>query len=69
VQARRWSFIDNEDVGLEAAIIERKRNSSPIERLCAANDRGSNISPKLRAYYFIIVSGRRVFQSALKAKG
>ncbi len=46
-----WNFIDNEDVGLEAAIIERKRNSSPIERLCAINNRGSNLSPKLRAYY------------------
>ena len=43
-----WSFIDNEDVGLEAAIIERKRNSSPIERLCATDDRDSSISPKFR---------------------
>ncbi len=45
-----WSFIDNEDVGLEAAIIERKSNISPIERLCATNDRGSRIVPKLRAF-------------------
>ena len=27
---RRWDLIDNQEVGLEAAILERKRNSSLV---------------------------------------
>ena len=45
-------MIDNEEVGLEAAILERKRNSSLIERFCAKDNRGSNMIPKLRACVF-----------------
>ena len=32
-----WGRSDNQDVGLEAAIIERVRNSSLVERPCAEN--------------------------------
>ena len=35
-----WSRIDNQDVGLEAAIIQRKRNSSLVESFCAENVTG-----------------------------
>ena len=35
-----WGREDNQDVGLEAAIIERVRNSSLVERPCAENDPG-----------------------------
>ena len=34
------SCFDNQDVGLEAAIIQRKRNSSLVERLCGENVSG-----------------------------
>ena len=31
---------DSQEVGLEAAILERKRNSSLVERICAENSTG-----------------------------
>jgi hypothetical protein len=41
--------VDNQDVGLEAAIIERVRNSSLVERDPAPTTyRGSSLVPKLR---------------------
>ncbi len=43
-----WSCQDNQDVGLEAATIERVRNSSLVEWLCAENVPGLNVPPKLR---------------------
>jgi hypothetical protein len=30
-----WEGIDSQEVGLEAAILERKRNSSLVESACA----------------------------------
>jgi hypothetical protein len=35
-----WSRFDNQDVGLEAAIIERVRNSSLVKWICAENSAG-----------------------------
>ena len=32
-----WEGQDNQEVGLEAATLERKRNSSLVKRLCADN--------------------------------
>ena len=43
-----WIRSDNQDVGLEAATIQRVRNSSLVEWVCAENDRGSSLTPKLR---------------------
>jgi hypothetical protein len=43
-----WSLLDNQDVGLEAATIERVRNSSLVERLRAENVTGLSHVPKLR---------------------
>ncbi len=43
-----WEGIDNQDVGLEAAIIERKRNSSLVKSACAEDVTGLNHVPKLR---------------------
>lgn len=37
---RRWIFTDNQEVGLEAAILERVRNSSLVEWFCADNVAG-----------------------------
>ena len=35
-----WELIDNQEVGLEAAILQRKRNSSLVKRACAKNVTG-----------------------------
>ena len=35
-----WERSDNQDVGLEAATIQRKRNSSLVKRACADNVTG-----------------------------
>ncbi len=43
-----WEGLDNQDVGLEAAIIKRKRNSSLVESACAEDISGLNHAPKLR---------------------
>lgn len=39
-----WERIDNQEVGLEAAILERKRNSSLVKRTCAENTTGLKVS-------------------------
>ncbi len=57
---RMWSCQDNQDVGLEAAIIERVRNSSLVEWLCAENVTGLNTPPKL--WLGSNVRGRGAFQ-------
>ena len=41
-----WRCEDNQDVGLEAAIIQRVRNSSLVEWRCAENSTGLNTPPK-----------------------
>ena len=45
---RMWGRTDNQDVGLEAAIIQRVRNSSLVECACAENVTGLSTAPKLR---------------------
>jgi hypothetical protein len=35
-----WKRIDSQEVGLEAAIFQRKRNSSLVEWVCAENVTG-----------------------------
>ena len=42
-----WERPDSQDVGLEAAIIQRVRNCSLVKQSCAENDRDSSLSPKL----------------------
>ena len=42
-----WIRPDNQDVGSEAAIIERVRNSSLVKWICAENVPGLNVPPKL----------------------
>jgi hypothetical protein len=43
-----WSRVDNQEVGLEAAILERVRNSSLVKWFCADNVAGLSTPPKLR---------------------
>ena len=45
---RMWGCADNREVGSEAAILQRKRNSSPVKRPRAENLRDSSAPPKLR---------------------
>ena len=42
----RWACRDSQEVGLEAAILERVRNSSLVERAGAENVTGLNRAPK-----------------------
>ena len=42
-----WRCEDNQDVGLEAATIQRVRNSSLVEWCCAENVTGLSVLPKL----------------------
>ena len=44
---RTHYFSDTQEVGSEAAILERKRNSSLAEKCVAENITGLNILPKL----------------------
>ncbi len=55
---RMWSCEDNQDVGLEAATIERVRNSSLVEWLCAENVTGLNTPPKLWLEHLTMFWGR-----------
>eukprot|EP01026_Neomeris_dumetosa_P067110 TRINITY_DN6530_c0_g1_i6.p3 TRINITY_DN6530_c0_g1~~TRINITY_DN6530_c0_g1_i6.p3 ORF type:complete len:129 (+),score=0.42 TRINITY_DN6530_c0_g1_i6:124-510(+) len=50
---RMWEGQDNQEVGLEAAILQRKRNSSlvQIRVLAPTMQRGQSHSPKLRVCY------------------
>jgi hypothetical protein len=45
-----WDVTDNQEVGLEAAILERVRNSSLVKKSCADNVTGLSHVPKLRQY-------------------
>jgi hypothetical protein len=43
-----WDVQDNQEVGLEAATLERVRNSSLVKKSCADNVTGLSHAPKLR---------------------
>jgi hypothetical protein len=45
---RMWDVEDNQEVGLEAATLERVRNSSLVKISCADNVTGLSHVPKLR---------------------
>jgi hypothetical protein len=47
---RMWDISDNQEVGLEAAILERVRNSSLVKKSCADNVTGLSHVPKLRKH-------------------
>ncbi len=46
-----WCCRDSQDVGLEAAIIKRKRNSSLVKRHCAENSTGLKHFTEAAALY------------------
>ena len=56
---RMLRCINNQDVGSEAAIIKRVRNSSLVECLSAENVAGLSILPKQRIHMQIWMVGER----------
>ena len=42
-----WDYSDNQEVGSEAAILQRVRNSSLVKWSCAENLTGLSLAPKL----------------------
>ena len=48
---RRSTCLDNQEVGLEAAILKRKRNSSLVERVGAENITGLKLSTEVVDLY------------------
>ncbi len=50
-----WSRIDNQEVGLEAAILERKRNSSLVKRFCAEDVTGLKYTTEAMDVVYYVV--------------
>jgi hypothetical protein len=50
-----WDCIDSQEVGLEAATLERVRNSSLVEWSCADNVTG--LKPRAEAADFCFIAG------------
>ncbi len=63
-----WICPDSQEVGLEAAILKRKRNSSLVKWICAENVRGLKPPTEARddAYSSECRRGRGAFCSAEK---
>ena len=53
-----WKRPDSQEVGLEAAILQRKRNSSLVKRVRAENITGLKVGTEATDF---VRSGRRVF--------
>ena len=54
-----WDRLDSQEVGLEAAILERVRNSSLVEWFCADNVVGLKYTAEAAANFFVWVGERR----------
>ena len=61
---RKWDRGDSRDVGLEAAIISKVRNSLPVEPSRAENDGDSSVVPQSRIQRKL--DGRRASTAAAK---
>ena len=59
-----WDREDSQEVGLEAAILERVRNSSLVEWFCADNSVGLKYTAEAAAVIFYWVGERRVWGEA-----
>ncbi len=60
-----WDVIDNQEVGLEAATLERVRNSSLVEWSCADNVTGLKHRAEAASFAFMQM-GRGASISAVK---
>ena len=54
---RMWDREDSQEVGLEAAILERVRNSSLVEWFCADNVVGLKYTAEAAATIFLLGRG------------
>ena len=67
-----WERLDSQEVGLEAATLQRKRNSSLVERTRAENITGLKSCTEVAGQYFVLavgehcVSGEDVRKRALE---
>jgi hypothetical protein len=61
-----WDCTDSQEVGLEAATLERVRNSSLVEWSCADNETG--LKPRAEAADFSAMSLRGSQRSALESE-
>ena len=63
-----WDVIDNQEVGLEAATLERVRNSSLVELSCAENVTGLKLSTEATDSVILssVQSGRGAFCRSVK---
>lgn len=61
-----WDREDSQEVGLEAAILERVRNSSLVEWFCADNVVGLKYTAEAAAIHLLGVLGRGASCTALK---
>ena len=64
-----WDLLNNQDVGSEAATIQRVRNSSLVERSCAEDYRGSSTKPKLCLCTLVHGVGERSHRAEVVLKG
>ena len=48
-----WSYLNNQEVGLEAATLERVRNSSLVKWFCADNVAGLKYTAEVVAMIFL----------------
>ena len=60
-----WDREDSQEVGLEAAILERVRNSSLVEWFRADNSVGLKHTAEAAANFFVWVGERRVWGEAV----
>ncbi len=51
--------IDNQEVGLEAAILERVRNSSLVKWSCADNVTGLKLTPEAAGVHYVYAVAER----------
>ena len=54
-----WEGPDSQEVGLEAAILQRKRNSSLVESACAEDVTGLKLYTEAADTYFVCVVEER----------
>ncbi len=66
---RMWNREDNQEVGLEAATLERVRNSSLVKWFRADNVTGLSHVPKLRVQRTIWRTGEAPYVGALSGRG
>jgi hypothetical protein len=64
-----WIRIDNQDVGLEAAIIERVRNSSLVKWICAENSAGLKLGTEAADLSIDSFDRRMVGERSVSSEG